>query len=706
MTSRSLTTTIAVAALLGAVYSGAEASNIPTSAARAAGSSPLGDDAARLVPLGGSLLPHLAAARRQETLSPTRSLGLGVTLQLRDQAGFNQYLVEVYDRQSPLYHHFLTTRQFAERFAPTAAQREQVVSWMRSAGLQVLDRFANGTFITARGTVKQIDSAFSTRLYAYQQHGHGFFANGMGVRLPAWLAARLVAVSGLSNRGTRSHRTLRLDRSLHEGGSGPSGGFTPQDVAQIYDMDSIHQRGVTGKGVTVGIVAGGNIVDSDVAAYQQQYGLHTTIERVAVHDPNGTKPLTPDSEFELDTEMVSAVAPDAHILLYTDSNQGLDGIAVTFNQMVSENRASVLSTSLDGPEEFWLSDDVNALHQVFQEAAAQGQTVFAPTGDDGAYAYGSTDSSRATVLAVKYPGSDPYVTSVGGTNLTRNSDGSYGGESAWGDTTTDPNNPVGGGGGLSEFFPRPSYQMGAGTDNQYSNGKREVPDVSADADPNSGYDLYTHDGNNGQPGWSTLGGTSASTPLWAGYGALLVQDFRTRIGFLNPVLYALAQRASSFSHPAFHDVTQGNNLYYPATPGYDLASGLGSFDGAAMESDIRAMGGFAAPVTASIGMVGITHTSNGKSAFTSQLHLGEPGHFLAAYTVSGATPSATVRLWFNHRWFTPFRMNPIKLLNGLPAFREILTFHNTNQLGAWYARFTVVAGSKTVSKDLRFTIVR
>ncbi len=658
------------------------------------------------MPLGGTLLPQLAAATRQGALSPTRSLGIAVTLRLRDQPGFNQYLAGVYDRRSPLYHRFLTTRQFAERFAPTTAQRAEVVGWIRSKGLQVLDQFANGTLVTARGTVKQIDAAFSTRLYAYQQHDHGFFANEMGVRLPGWLAPRVLAVSGLTNRGTLSHSVLRQESALHDGGSGSSGGYTPQDLAQLYDMDALHRGGVTGKGVTVGIVAGGDIVDSDVAAYQQQYGLRSTIERVAVRDPNGTKPLSPDSEAELDTEVVSAMAPDAHILLYTDSSSDLGSIAVTFNQMVSENRASVLSTSLDGPEEFWLSDDVNALHQVFQEAAAQGQTVFAPTGDDGAYAYGSTDSSRATVLAVKYPGSDPYVTSVGGTNLTRNSDGSYGGESAWGDTTTDPNNPVGGGGGLSEFFPRPSYQMGAGTANQYSNGKREVPDVSADADPNSGYDLYTHDGNNGQPGWSTLGGTSASTPLWAGYGALLVQDFRTRIGFLNPVLYALAQRASSFSHPAFNDVTQGNNLYYPATPGYDLASGLGSFDGAAMENDIRSMGGFAAPVTASIGMVGITHTSNGNSTFTSQLHLGEPGHFLVGYSVAGATPSATVRLWFNHRWFTPFRMNPIKLANGLPAFREILTFHNTNQLGAWYARFTVVAGSKTVYKDLRFTIVR
>ncbi len=703
--SRSLTTTVTVAALLGAVFLGTGAGSMPTSAERAAGSSPLSADAARLVPLGGTLLPHLAAAKRQHSLSPTRSLGIEVTLRLRDQASFQQYLAGVYDRRSPLYHRFLTTRQFAEKFAPTTAQREQVMGWMRSKGLHVLDRFANGTFITACGTVKQIDDAFSTRLYSYRQHGHGFFANQLAVRLPAWLAFRVVAVSGLSNRDSLTHQVLRHESRLHDGGSGISGGFTPQDLSQLYDMDALHVRGITGKQVTVGIVAGGDILDSDLATYQRQYGLRAAIDRVAVRDPNGTKPLAPDSEAELDTEVVSAMAPDAHILLYTDSNPHLNSIAVTFNQMVSENRASVLSTSLDGPEADWSSDDVNALHQVFQEAAAQGQTVFAPTGDDGAYAYGSTDPSQATTLAVKYPGSDSYVTSVGGTNLTRNSDGSYGGESAWGDTS-DPKNISGGGGGLSQIFPRPSYQTGPGTDNRYSNGQREVPDVSADGDPTSGYDVYLHDGNNGQPGWGTFGGTSASTPLWASFGALLVQDFQTRIGFLNPMLYALAQRASSFSRPAFHDVTQGNNLYYPATTGYDLATGLGSFDGAAMESDIHALGGFAPLIKASIGIVGITHPVNGKLAFTTQLHLGEANHFLVGYTVSGATPSATVRLWYNQHWFPPVRMSPIKLTNGSPAFRSIFYFRHTNQLGNWYARFTVVAGSKSVYKDLRFTVVQ
>src|SRR5258708_19607091 len=191
---------------------------------------------------------------------------------------------------------------------------------------------------------------------------------------------------------------------------------------------------------------------------------------------------------------------------------------------------------------------------------------------------------------------DPYITGVGGTNLQM-SNGAYGSESVWSNPTDTQRSPMGagGGGGISNTFSQPSWQTGPGVKNQYSNGNRQVPDGSADADPASRYSVYCTVSAAGCPssGWIVVGGTSAAAPFWAGSSATineyLQKQGKSRMGFANPVLYGLANAQQQFA--PFHDVTSGTNLFYPATANYDEASGWGSPDVYNIARDLAGGGG-------------------------------------------------------------------------------------------------------------------
>src|SRR5581483_3335689 len=212
------------------------------------------------------------------------------------------------------------------------------------------------------------------------------------------------------------------------------------------------------------------------------------------------------------------------------------------------------------------------------QGAVQGMSFFAASGDAGAY------DCQDTNLAVDYPASDPNVTSVGGTTLTVNADGSYKSESVWSNPLDRLHGPrgAGSGGGLSSTWQMPGWQSGPGVQNSSSNGDREVPDISADADPTPGYSVYCTVSLAGCPsaGWLTVGGTSAAAPLLAASTALinqyLLSQGKAPLGLVNPLLYALATAQQAY--PAYHSISTGNNLYYPATGTYSLATGLGTPD--------------------------------------------------------------------------------------------------------------------------------
>jgi kumamolisin len=299
-----------------------------------------------------------------------------------------------------------------------------------------------------------------------------------------------------------------------------------------------------------------------------------------------------EGEIIMDVEVVHAIAPGAHLIVDThprnsqDAALGQMDILDTQSQIVDQNPGAIISESWGGCESPDASSYYLALNDTFTKAQHMGDTVFFASGDSGAYTCYNAQTSTPTGpgpqdLGVSAPSSLPTVTAVGGTRLSVRTDGSWFDEVAW-EGVTDMS---GTGGGVSGVFARPDWQTAPGVDNLQSNPNRmrSVPDVSADADPVSGIAIIS--GGHAEQG----GGTSQSAPIWAGITALidqyLSQRHRNAVGFFNPALYALARGPAAF--PPFHDVTVGDNLYYPATAGYDLATGLGTPDGWNLARDLE-----------------------------------------------------------------------------------------------------------------------
>jgi subtilase family serine protease len=367
---------------------------------------------------------------------------------------------------------------------------------------------------------------------------------------------------------------------------------TPYDLRVAYSVQSLLERGYTGKGQTiVDIVSYGSpTLQQDMDVFDQQYGLPPIT--IKVLSPLGTKPhdnpTVKDTtgwadETTLDVQIIHAIAPDAGIVVLTspvNETEGTIGLP-EFRQLeqyaVTNHLGNIISQSF-GASEVTLNttagkQEIQKWDTFFKQATTQqGITFFAASGDNGATDYTDLQATKLSPTpTTSFPTDDPWVTSVGGTSLQRN--GTAFQETAW--------NGSGGasGGGFSSFFSTPSYQqtLPASVQNQLKN-RRGVPDVAGDADPSTGLAFYSSDG-----GWNLTGGTSASAPLWAAFMAIANQMAGYPLGFINSALYKLA--ASNVYAQDFHDITIGNNSVdrdgvqvpgYPAVPGWDPVTGLGT----------------------------------------------------------------------------------------------------------------------------------
>ena len=396
-----------------------------------------------------------------------------------------------------------------------------------------------------------------------------------------------------------------------------------------YGLSSLYASGDTGAGVNVAVYELAGYTPSDIAAFQGCYGTNAMVNTVNVDGGPGPGYLSDYKsvgESELDIETVIGTAPDATVDVYegpdnqhvTDQNQ-LD----VWNRIVSDDSAQVVSVSWALCEYYLTADPsyLSAQNMLFEEAATQGQTILAASGDTGSAGCIRSNAGVGS-LYVNNPASSPWVTGVGGTENTAFASqylASIGTtfpaeEGVWNDGCADAvvdDSCAGGGGGVSILAPRPTWQVGPGVDNPaYPNLGREVPDVSASADyTRYPYLIYDTDQFGG---WSQNGGTSAATPLWAGVIALVdaecVSVGVSRVGFANPILYAdaaqhptdfydvTAATGSGIGTPPNIDVTGANRGAYPATTGYDMATGLGSPHGSALAADLCQSNAPAAPL--------------------------------------------------------------------------------------------------------------
>lgn len=581
------------------------------------------------VALAGAAPPsaRLRAAHLLGRLNAQTPLRAALMLPLRNQDKLADLLRRQYTPGDPLYHQFLTPPDFTAQYGPTQADYDAVAAYARAQGLTITATSPGRTLLSVAGPSAKIEAAFGVQMSRYRlPDGRAVFSNSAKPTLPRSVAVRLAGIAGLNNVAQMHPHLRRRTPSLLGSqinpqapvpigggsggpGSGPLGGLAPNDIKSAYDLSTITPLygtsaaapagALTGAGQNIGLFELDGYLPSDVAAYTSQFALPTVLTGAAAPVTNillGSylgAPLSVDGQTEvtLDIDMILALAPSPTGLYVYEDDPNVDAAApiTLFTRMANDLNPNgskqpllqAISVSWGITEDVETSDIIQGENALFQQMAAQGQSIFCAAGDNGAYdSYGVTGLGL-TSPSVDNPASQPFATGVGGTTLSfvkagtsaigAVTAGSYVGETVWSAGTSDLD-PEGGGGGVSDLWVKPSYQLGFGI----SAIKREVPDVTLNADPNTGYSLFV----NGTA--EVVGGTSAAAPLWAGYTALIneqrVKNGLGPVGFMNPVLYPIA--ATSGYAAGFHDITTGSNLFYQATTGYDDASGLGSFQGA------------------------------------------------------------------------------------------------------------------------------
>ncbi len=521
--------------------------------------------------------------------APTDQVEVNLILAERDPAGSKAFLAAQADPASPDYRHLLTAAESGARFGPTDATLERITAAVGAAGLAVVSMPPQRTRLVVSGTAADVGSFLGLSVDTYQDPRTGitYHASATDAVVPAALRDVVLGVTGLS----RYLPVSGIDPA--DAPPPPARGLTPADLARAYGFQSLWDKGIDGTGTTVALLQFGVDTDEDLAVFDAAFGVHGPLpERIAVGTGLVGAPADFGTEATLDTQVLRAVAPGAQILVYGFPAATTFGAAI--DRIVADGRAQIVSVSYGKcyAPGYVSGDEVTEAQQSLRAAAAAGVTLFAASGDWGAFSCHAFDKTDPQVSSF-FPSCTDNVASVGGTNLEVGDDGGYLRETAWEDYLT----TSGTGGGSSFQFPDgtfadplPDFQQGvAGVDQA---GGRQCPDVAAAADSDTGYLLFYTDPETGVGEWKMVGGTSASAPFWAGVMALVQQQTQAagidKLGFLTPLLYQVAQ-----SHPeAFHDVSRGGNLVDTAGAGWDKATGLGSPDVEVLSNAIvEALGG-------------------------------------------------------------------------------------------------------------------
>jgi subtilase family serine protease len=511
-------------------------------------------------------LPRAVAngqAAMMGAVSPQQRLKLAIHLPLRNQAELTQLLHDLYDPKSPNFHKYLSVSEFTKRYAVEARDYNTVVAWSKANGLSVTAKTPNRRLLAVEGSVVTVNRAFHVKVNYYRRPGEArtFYSPDREPTVVG-LAVPLLQITGMNNyvlpQSMLRHSAVASE-PVSVNGSGPAGQYLPSDMRAAYYGNGP----LTGAGQTIGIFSFDGYLASDVQLYYSKTGMtsNVPIKNVLVDGFSGActtvssppSPSCDDGEQVLDIVNAIGMAPGIKQILFYEGSSNTE----ILNQMATDNVAKVLSSSWG-----WNPADTASDDPIFQEFAAQGQSFVSASGDDGEF-NGSTYS---------FPEVDPYITQVGGTELTTAARGG-----AWSTETAWPQS----GGGYDSSTPIPIWQQLRGVINSSNLGSttlRNSPDVAAEAN----FDNPTAVNGSFVTGY---GGTSFATPRWAGFLALVnqqsVANGKGTVGFINPALYNLGI-SSSYSG-AFHDITSGSNpptagdgSGFNAVPGYDLVTGWGS----------------------------------------------------------------------------------------------------------------------------------
>jgi kumamolisin len=525
-----------------------------------------------LVRLAGSERAPLASATPAGQLDTSERAEL--TLVLRRRAAIPAGIVE-----GPAV---LTSDQLAEQYGADPADVDLVRRTLTGLGLEITAVHPASRRIKVTGTLGQLSSVFGAELRQVSSpapKGDGTVTHRYRegpLFVPAPLDGVVLAVLGLDDRPqARPH--FRAPRDGSAVAAAQSHTYPPNQVADIYKFPA----GTTGAGQTIAVIElGGGYSDSDLEAYFGGLGIGVpSVTAVGVDGGSnapGSDPSGADVEVALDVDVIGAAAPGAAQVVYFAPNSD-SGFIDAISQAVQASPAPIaISISWGQSEDSWTAQGRTAMDAAMADAAALGITVCVASGDNG-----SGDAVEDGQPHVDFPASSPHALACGGTKLLANgATGVISSEVVWNETAA---NEGAGGGGVSDEFALPSWQEdagvparagGSGSGSGSGPGGRGVPDVAGNADPATGYQIYS--GGTAQ----VVGGTSAVAPLWAALISRLAEASGQRFGLIQTRLYAGVTPGGAV--PGFRDIVSGDNGAYTAGPGWDACSGLGSPDGTAL----------------------------------------------------------------------------------------------------------------------------
>jgi kumamolisin len=527
----------------------------------------------------------VAAPKLLGATNPTRQISLAIALPSRDPAGAAAFARHVSTPGDKQYRQYLTPEQFATRFGASVSDYRAAAAWARAHGLTPGEEFTAHTILPVKGAAGDIARAFGVTFHDFQDSaGHIFYKADSAPHVPAELAGRINGVLGLHNEGHPSDDLEQLPKGtkLTGGGTGPGGAYGAADLRTIYGVPAAPALKT---GEVAGVFEQGGITPSDITVYEKQNKLPDVPVHARGVNGYGGGVDDPGVELEaiLDVDMLIAINPALDRIIVYEVGEDVafaTGLVDVYSAVASDNKIQTFSISYGLDEAQQDPTEIQAENTVLTQLVAQGIAVFASAGDQGAY------GREGNGLNAPDPGSQPELTSVGGTTLFTGTKQAYLNEITWNELGS---RGFATGGGVSSVWPIPSYQINSsGTSVAVGNGGsstfRNVPDIAAVADPFTGVAVYS--ALNG--GWIVgLGGTSLSSPLFAGVQTLANANSKAlgfgKIGFANPTLYNIAQGAT-LTFFDFHNVVDGSNgdaeIYgipgFFAGYGYNNVTGWGS----------------------------------------------------------------------------------------------------------------------------------
>jgi hypothetical protein len=513
------------------------------------------------------------------------------------EARLERRLADLQDIGSPRYHQWLTPEQFGAEFGPGPEAMERITNWLRHSGFQVDEVAAGRWSITFSGTVEQVERSFRTPIRRFLVDGKVRQGNIRNPSIPRALADVVEGVVSLHNlphpamnRGFVPSRPELREPASHD--------LTPGDFAAIYNVKPLYQEGIDGSGVSLAVVGRTHIPLGDIATFRQEFGLPAKVPEIIINGPDpGDLGAEEDGEADLDVEWSGAVARNARIrFVVSGSTDSTDGVDLSAHYIVNHNLAPVMTTSFGQCESRMGATERAFFRNLWVQAAVQGISSVVSSGDSGPAGCDGGNDDSGSGPAVSGLASTPFNLAVGGTQLNEGS-GSYWRsqkdpdqssamgyipERAWNESGSAGGSGLwASGGGPSSIYRKPCWQVAKGVPEAIKH--RCIPDVSLTAA--GGHDGYVVETSGMR---TTVGGTSCSSPAFAGLMALVVQKTGERQGNPCPTLYTLGSAQFKGTGPqVFHDITAGDTTVpgtqgYPCTPGYDLATGLGSVDAQAL----------------------------------------------------------------------------------------------------------------------------